>query len=55
MDKIYYIKNKDNGLYININNKTNDAFNTMDIILTSEPCHWVFNEKDIIIRNIIFQ
>ncbi len=52
MDKIYCIKNKGNGLYMNINNKTNDAFNTMNIILTSEPCHWVFNEKDKIIRNI---
>ena len=52
MDKIYCIKNKDNGLYMNINNKKKDAFNTMDIILTSEPCHWVFNEKDKIIRNI---
>ena len=27
MDKIYCIKNKDNGLYMNINNKKNDAFN----------------------------
>ena len=30
MDKIYCIKNKDNGLYMNINNKKKDAFNTID-------------------------
>ena len=51
MDTIYHIKNRENGLYININNKTNDAFNTMDIVLTDEPCQWVFNEKDKIIKH----
>tara|TARA_B100000686_G_C16655763_1_gene898072 strand:- start:536 stop:949 length:414 start_codon:yes stop_codon:yes gene_type:complete len=51
MDTIYYIKNRENGLYIGLNNKTNDVFNTMDIVLTDEPCQWVFNGKDKIIKH----
>lgn len=51
MENIFYIKNKNNGLFMSINNKTNDALNTMDIILTDKPCQWEFNEKDKIIRD----
>ena len=51
MDAIHYIRNRNNGLYIGINNKKNDALNTMDVILTDEPYEWEFKEKNKIIKD----